>query len=138
MVNFEAETPSGNKKVVRLQFWARLQRSSNLRLHTSPPMSKRIRIYTAEDVADHAEPSSCWVSRAGKVYDVTSFLRDHPGGDDLILQYAGKDVEEVMRDKLEHEHSDSAYSMLDEYVIGRLGNAQSIVREGTRLNSAPS
>ncbi|PPQ75994.1 hypothetical protein CVT26_005946 [Gymnopilus dilepis] len=92
-------------------------------------MSKRIRIYTAEDVADHAEPSSCWVSRAGKVYDVTSFLRDHPGGDDLILQYAGKDVEEVMRDKLEHEHSDSAYSMLDEYVIGRLGNAQSIVRE---------
>lgn len=124
------KAPSGNKKVVRavLKPW----------LHPSPLMSKRIRIYTAEDVADHAEASSCWVSRAGKVYDVTSFLNDHPGGDDLILQHAGKDIEEVMKDKLEHEHSDSAYNMLDEYVIGRLGNAQSIVREGTRLNSAPS
>ncbi|KAH9477788.1 Ceramide very long chain fatty acid hydroxylase SCS7 [Psilocybe cubensis] len=92
-------------------------------------MSKRIRIYTAEDVASHTESSSCWISRGGKVYDVSAFLSDHPGGDDLILQYAGKDVEEVMKDKLEHEHSDSAYDMLDEYLIGRLGSGESIIRD---------
>ncbi|KAF9564482.1 oxidoreductase [Agrocybe pediades] len=91
--------------------------------------TKRIRIYTAEDVATHNQASSCWVSHAGKVYDVSNFLNDHPGGDDLILQYAGKNVEEIMKDKLEHEHSDSAYSMLDEYVIGRLGTGDSIVRD---------
>ena len=94
-------------------------------------MSKRIRIYTAEDVATHSKVSSCWVSRAGKVYDVTGFLDDHPGGDDLILQYAGKDIGEAMKDKLGHNHSDSAYNMLEGLVIGRLGTGEAVVREGS-------
>ncbi|KAF9482708.1 oxidoreductase [Pholiota conissans] len=92
-------------------------------------MSKRIRIYTTEDVATHTTASSCWISRQGKVYDVTAFLSDHPGGDDLILKHAGKDVEEVMNDKLEHEHSDSAYDMLNEYIIGRVGTGESLVSD---------
>jgi len=100
-------------------------------------MSKRIRIYTTEDVAAHTQPSSCWVSRAGKVYDVSGFLSDHPGGDDLILAHAGKDIEELMKDRLEHEHSESAYSMLDEYVIGRLGTKESIVRDGSWHSALP-
>jgi 4-hydroxysphinganine ceramide fatty acyl 2-hydroxylase len=95
-------------------------------------MSKRVRIFTAEDVEAHDKPSSCWISRAGKVYDVTNFLQDHPGGDELIIQYAGKDVDEVMKDPNEHEHSDSAYDMLAEYVIGRLGIGEATVREGAR------
>lgn len=92
-------------------------------------MSKRIRIYTAEDVATHTTPSSCWVSRESKVYDVTAFIDDHPGGDDLILAHAGQDIGEVMKDKLEHEHSESAYSMLDEYIIGRVGVGEAVVRD---------
>lgn len=97
----------------------------------SPVMSKRVRIYTAEDVATHTKASSCWVSRGTKVYDVSSFLSDHPGGDDLILQYAGKDIDKVMHDKDEHDHSDSAYAMLEEYLIGRLGTGESVVRDGS-------
>ena len=93
-------------------------------------MSKRVRIYTSEDVAAHSSSNSCWITRNGKVYDVTSFLADHPGGDDLILNYAGKDVGEVMKDKNEHEHSESAYDMLEEYVMGRLGTDETIVSEG--------
>lgn len=93
-------------------------------------ISKRVRIYTREDVEAHKCASSCWVSRNGKVYDITKFLRDHPGGDDVILMYAGKDVGDVMRDKIEHEHSESAYEMLEDYVIGRLGKEESIVRDG--------
>jgi 4-hydroxysphinganine ceramide fatty acyl 2-hydroxylase len=100
-------------------------------------MSKRIRIYTANDVAAHTNPGSCWVSRADKVYDVSAFLSDHPGGEDLILAHAGKDIEEVMKDRLEHEHSESAYSMLDEYVIGRLGTKESIVRDGSWQSPSP-
>jgi 4-hydroxysphinganine ceramide fatty acyl 2-hydroxylase len=94
-------------------------------------MSKRIHIYTAEDVATHSKASSCWVSRAGKVYDVTGFLDDHPGGDDLILQHGGKDIEEAMKDKLEHNHSDSAYNLLEGLIIGRLGTGEAVVREGS-------
>ncbi|EFI26769.1 oxidoreductase [Coprinopsis cinerea okayama7 len=92
-------------------------------------MSKRIKIYASEDVATHASAQSCWITRAGKVYDVTGFLQDHPGGDELILQYAGKDVDEVMKDVNEHEHSDAAYDMLEEYVIGRLGTGEATVSD---------
>ena len=95
-------------------------------------MSKRVRIYTEEDVVRHTTPESCWVIRGGKVYDVSTFLPDHPGGDDLILKYAGQVVDGVMKNPDEHDHSDSAYEMLEEYVVGRLGNNSSIVREGRR------
>jgi len=92
-------------------------------------LTKRIRIFTPEDVEEHASLKSCWVTRDGKVYDVTQFLPDHPGGDDLILKYAGKDVGEIMKDSTEHDHSDSAYGMLDEFIIGRLGADAGIVDE---------
>jgi len=93
-------------------------------------MSKRIVIYTAEDVANHKTSSSCWISHEGKVYNVTHFLNDHPGGDDMILKYAGQDVGAVMKDKDEHEHSESAYDMLGEYWIGRLGCGTAVVSDG--------
>ncbi|KAG8681508.1 fatty acid alpha-hydroxylase, partial [Ceratobasidium sp. 395] len=92
-------------------------------------LRKRARILTALDVAVHASPNDCWVSRAGKVYDVTPFLADHPGGDDLILRFAGKDMGDAMADKSEHDHSDSAYEMLEEYLIGRLGTEATIVSD---------
>ena len=99
-------------------------------------MSKqRVRIYTAEDVAQHCTYDSCWISHGGKVYDVTKFLNDHPGGDDLILGYAGKDIGEVMRDPAEHEHSDSAFDMLEEFVIGRVGVGEVSVSDGEWLLS---
>lgn len=95
----------------------------------STTLTKRVRILTTEDVEEHASPKSCWVTRDGKVYDVTKFLPDHPGGDDLILKYAGKDVGEIMMDSTEHDHSDSAYNMLSEFLIGRLGANAGIVDE---------
>ncbi|KAK2461008.1 hypothetical protein APHAL10511_006949 [Amanita phalloides] len=90
-------------------------------------MSKRLRIYSSDDVRNHGSESSCWVTRAGKVYDVTSFLADHPGGEDYILQHAGQDVAKVMQDVELHDHSSSAFDMLEEYAIGRLGTDDTIV-----------
>ncbi|KIY45039.1 oxidoreductase [Fistulina hepatica ATCC 64428] len=92
-------------------------------------MSKRIRIYTEKDVAAHNSAGSCWVSRGGKIYDVTAFLVDHPGGDDIVLQHAGQAVDDVMRDPEEHEHSEAAYDILAEYMIGKLGTAETIIDE---------
>jgi len=93
-------------------------------------VTKRVRIYTEEDVANHKSTSSCWVTHRGKVYDVTAFMPDHPGGDDLILDHAGTDVESIMKDVSSHDHSDSAYEMLEEYVIGRLGTEATVVSDG--------
>ncbi|KAG9104005.1 fatty acid alpha-hydroxylase [Ceratobasidium sp. 370] len=92
-------------------------------------LTKRVRILTPLDVAAHARSTDCWVSRAGKVYDVTPFLADHPGGDDLILRFAGKDLGDAMADKNEHDHSESAYEMLGEYLIGRLGSEATVVSD---------
>lgn len=39
--------------------------------------------------------SSCWVIINNKVYDVTEFLPEHPGGKSIILKYAGKDATAV-------------------------------------------
>jgi 4-hydroxysphinganine ceramide fatty acyl 2-hydroxylase len=92
-------------------------------------MSKRIRIFTAEDVLQHNLASSCWITYRGKVLDVTDFLTDHPGGEDIILKHAGRDVEGAMNDVTEHVHSESAYDMLDEFLIGRLGAGENIVND---------
>jgi len=43
-------------------------------------------------VAQHASRESCWIIVHNKVYDITDFLDEHPGGSRIILRYAGKDA----------------------------------------------
>ncbi|KAJ5596847.1 hypothetical protein VI817_003899 [Penicillium citrinum] len=76
--------------------------------------------FTAAEVAAHNSAKSCYIAIGQKVYDVTEFVDDHPGGGDLILDYAGKDVEEIMKDEISHEHTEAAYEILDDYHIGFL------------------
>jgi len=70
------------------------------------------------DVAAHNDEKSCYVTIGTKVYDVTDFLDGHPGGGELILEYGGKDITKILKDEISHAHSDSAYEILDECLIG--------------------
>ncbi|KAI0919045.1 hypothetical protein AcW1_003476 [Taiwanofungus camphoratus] len=54
-----------------------------------------IRVLTGPEVAAHASRESCWIIVHGKVYDVTDFLDEHPGGSKIILKYAGRDATEA-------------------------------------------
>lgn len=45
-----------------------------------------------QEVSKHNKRGDCWVVIHDKVYDVTDFLDDHPGGSDIILKYAGRDA----------------------------------------------
>ncbi|OKL61658.1 Cytochrome b2, mitochondrial [Talaromyces atroroseus] len=50
---------------------------------------------TGQQVAQHHSKDSCWVIVHGRAYDVTEFLPEHPGGQNIILKYAGRDATEA-------------------------------------------
>ncbi|KZT74754.1 hypothetical protein DAEQUDRAFT_700767 [Daedalea quercina L-15889] len=50
------------------------------------------RLWSLQEVTQHNNASSCWVIISNKVYDVTEFLPEHPGGSKIILKYAGRDA----------------------------------------------
>ncbi|KAI5779606.1 FMN-dependent dehydrogenase-domain-containing protein [Geopyxis carbonaria] len=47
---------------------------------------------TLAEVAAHNRADSCWVIIHGRVYDVTEFLNEHPGGPASLLENAGRDA----------------------------------------------
>ncbi|KZZ94119.1 Inositolphosphorylceramide-B hydroxylase [Ascosphaera apis ARSEF 7405] len=81
-------------------------------------MTTKLKMFTYDEVEKHKLMNSCWVLKGKYVYDITDFLDDHPGGAELILEYGGKDITEIMADEESHVHSDAAYEMLEEYLIG--------------------
>jgi cytochrome b involved in lipid metabolism len=48
--------------------------------------------FTREQVATHTAAKSAWIIIDSLVYDISSFAALHPGGEKLILEYAGQDV----------------------------------------------
>eukprot|EP01025_Chloroclados_australasicus_P055872 TRINITY_DN6861_c0_g2_i1.p1 TRINITY_DN6861_c0_g2~~TRINITY_DN6861_c0_g2_i1.p1 ORF type:complete len:142 (-),score=19.66 TRINITY_DN6861_c0_g2_i1:233-658(-) len=73
------------------------------------------KVYTVEDLKQHTDEKSCYLAIHGKVYDVTEFLEEHPGGYDIILQSTGRDATDDFEDI---GHSRSAKQMLEQYYIG--------------------
>ncbi|KAJ0960102.1 hypothetical protein J5N97_000117 [Dioscorea zingiberensis] len=65
--------------------------------------------------------------RKEKVYDVTKFLDDHPGGDDVLLSATGKDATDDFEDV---GHSDNARDMLKDFYVGEI-DASTIPKKTT-------
>ena len=61
---------------------------------------------------------SIWIVVYDKVYDISTFLEEHPGGDEILLENAGKDATEAFEDVV--GHSVDAREMMKEYLIGEL------------------
>ena len=51
-----------------------------------------MRSISATELAEHKTRKSCWLAVHGKVYDVTEFLDNHPGGASLLLKSSGRDA----------------------------------------------
>mmetsp|Transcript_22930 Transcript_22930/g.38240 ORF Transcript_22930/g.38240 Transcript_22930/m.38240 type:complete len:130 (-) Transcript_22930:344-733(-) len=81
------------------------------------------KVFTEAEVAPHNSEADCWLiigneSNGGpKVYDITKYLNDHPGGPEIMLDLAGKDADEMFEDI---GHSSEARSKMKEYLIGSL------------------
>jgi len=66
-----------------------------------------------------------------KVYDVTSFIDEHPGGAKLIASRAGKDVTE----EFEMSHPDSAWEILEKFQVGVLDENAELPASGERFST---
>ena len=44
------------------------------------------------EVALHKTQDDCWIILHGKVYDISEYLKYHPGGVDKLMLAAGKDA----------------------------------------------
>lgn len=76
--------------------------------------------FTLGDVASHSDKNSCWLVIDGKIYDVTSFISSHPGGD--ILLGCGKDATGMFNSRPNDgtSHSSQARRILEGLQIGVL------------------
>ncbi|XP_038889019.1 cytochrome b5, seed isoform isoform X4 [Benincasa hispida] len=54
------------------------------------------------------------------VYDVTKFLEDHPGGDEVLLSGVGKDA---TNDFFDVGHSSAARAMMEEFYVGDIDSS---------------
>ena len=50
---------------------------------------------TPRELAEHSTPGDCWTALRGKVYDMTPYLKFHPGGSHLLVAVGGKDATRV-------------------------------------------
>ena len=73
-----------------------------------------------DELRRHTNRSSCWVVYGGNVYDVTSFLTQHPGGMDAVLFAAGQDLETFWAQYTVHYRKNVLATHLEQYFIGTL------------------
>ncbi|KAI5962275.1 uncharacterized protein KGF55_003351 [Candida pseudojiufengensis] len=52
-------------------------------------------VLSLEEVSKHNNKKDCWVIIHDKAYDLTEFMPNHPGGEAIILKYAGKNATKV-------------------------------------------
>uniref|UniRef100_A0AAQ4NSH4 Fatty acid 2-hydroxylase n=2 Tax=Gasterosteus aculeatus aculeatus TaxID=481459 RepID=A0AAQ4NSH4_GASAC len=110
--------PPRSHPVFSSRFHVGRQSASPL-LSMSPSTSTSPRLLAEKEVARHCTKDSCWVLLGTRVYDVTSFLRMHPGGEALLLRRSGKDVSPEMEGP-PHRHSENARRWMEQYYIGEL------------------
>ncbi|CAH0022493.1 unnamed protein product [Clonostachys rhizophaga] len=79
-----------------------------------------------DEVSKHNNENDAWLVISNRVYDVTSFLEDHPGGAEILLEEAGKDATESFEDV---GHSEEARELLENMLIGQLANSQNHTRK---------
>lgn len=78
----------------------------------------RMVVVTMAEVALHTtEAAGLWTVIHGKVYDVTAFLAEHPGGAAVLEENSGRDSTEEFEDAA---HSADAREMLADYFVGEL------------------
>jgi len=80
-------------------------------------MAESTKTISLKEVKEHTKANSCWIVVHDKVYDITKFLEEHPGGEEILLEQAGGYATEAFEDV---GHSSDARELMKDYLIGDL------------------
>lgn len=80
------------------------------------------KVIPLSEISKHKSIDDLWMAVNGKVYDITKFVDQHPGGEEVLLEHAGTDATVPFEDV---GHSENAVEMLDEYYVGE-GNPEEL------------
>lgn len=81
------------------------------------------RSFSAAEVRDRCARGECLVRCRRRLYDLSAFVRLHPGGERLLRSRAGTDVSAAL-DGPPHRHSANARRWLEQYYVGELRDEQ--------------
>ncbi|KAF9583025.1 hypothetical protein BGW38_010394 [Lunasporangiospora selenospora] len=73
--------------------------------------------YTTTELALHNSKDNLFLSINGKVYDVSGFIDEHPGGEEVLIDEAGHDATESFEDV---GHSEEARDIMKRFYVGEL------------------
>ncbi|CAH1109450.1 unnamed protein product [Psylliodes chrysocephalus] len=79
--------------------------------------------YSLAEVKKHNDNKSTWIAIHNEVYDVTAFLNEHPGGEEVLLEQAGREASEAFEDV---GHSSDARELMNKYKIGEIVESERI------------
>ncbi|KAI7740709.1 hypothetical protein M8C21_023520 [Ambrosia artemisiifolia] len=80
-------------------------------------MASEQKIFVFDEVSKHNQTEDCWVIISGKVYNVTPFMDEHPGGSEVMLAATGKDATDDFEDT---GHSNEAKAMMGKFYVGKI------------------
>lgn len=93
--------------------------TNNPKTPTPTTVPKASSGYKLADVSTHKAVSDCWLVISSKVYNVTSFIGEHPGGKSQITTRCGTDVTTAFNGGV-YKHSSYAKGLLPTYFVGNL------------------
>ena len=102
------------------------QRPQAPKYHNNPPFRQDLPTYTRAEIAKHYSPDcdtgDIWVSFRNGVYDMTSFLKAHPGRSGRIEMVGGQDLEPYWRVYRQHYRGHIIDFMEQNFRIGNVNS----------------
>ncbi|KAL1610674.1 hypothetical protein SLS60_002344 [Paraconiothyrium brasiliense] len=77
--------------------------------------------FTYSDVSEHNTKKDLYIVVHDKVYNASSFVDEHPGGEEVLLDVGGQDSTEAFEDV---GHSDEAREILEGLLVGKLKRSE--------------
>ena len=105
-----------SKKNNQSQMATNITQTTTNSTQTSPSPTAASQTLTMAQVSKHNTKSDCYLVVKNKVYDVSSYISQHPGGQGRIVSVCGQEVTGAFASI----HSNYAWDLLKNYQIGQI------------------